>query len=118
MTRRNKNLGDWGEEQACKFLGRHGFTIVERNYHTTLGEIDIVAAKGDDYYFIEVKTRTNSDFAHDDAISYFQKRKLAKAVRAYCYSRNIKDKSLISAGLIVEVKQAEGKVGFRFCVMC
>lgn len=118
MTRRNKNLGDWGEEKACAFLQRHGFQIVERNYHTTMGEIDIIAAKGDDYYFIEVKTRTGSDFAHDDAISYFQKRKLAKAVRAYCYSRNIRDKSLIFAGLIVEVKKAEGKLNFRFCVIC
>ncbi len=119
MTRRNKNLGDWGENQACKFLQRHGFKIIERNYHTTLGEIDVIAAKGDDYYFIEVKTRTSSDFAHDDAISYFQKRKLAKAVRAYCYSRNIKDnKSLISAGLILELNQIEGKLNFRFCVMC
>jgi putative endonuclease len=118
MTRRNKNLGDWGENQACKFLERHGFKVIERNYHTTMGEIDVIAAKGDDYYFIEVKTRTGNEFAHDDAISYFQKRKLARAIRAYCYSRNVKDKSLISAGLIVEVKKAEGKASFRFCVMC
>ena len=111
-------MGDWGEEQACKFLERHGFNVIERNYHTTMGEIDVIATKGDDYYFIEVKTRTSSDFAHDDAISYFQKRKLAKAVRAYCYSRKVVDKSLISAGLIVKVKKAESKVSFRFCVMC
>ena len=99
-------------------MRRHGFKIIERNYHTTMGEIDIVAAKGDDYYFIEVKTRTSGDFAHDDAISYFQKRKLAKAVRAYCYSRNINDKSLITAGLILEYNQFERKLNFRFCVMC
>ena len=118
MTRRNKDLGDWGEKKACDFLCRHGFKIVEQNYHTTMGEIDIVAVKGDDYYFIEVKTRTSGDFAHDDAISYFQKRKLARAVRAYCYSRNITDKSLINAGLILEYNQFERKLNFRFYVMC
>ena len=118
MTRRNKDLGDWGEEQACKFLERHGFKVIERNYHIVMGEIDVIATKGDDYYFIEVKTRTGSEFAHDDAISYFQKRKLAKAVRAYCYSRNVTDKSLITAGLFVEIKSMEKKVSFRFCVMC
>ncbi len=118
MTRRNKDLGDWGEEKACDFLRRHGFKIVERNYHTTMGEIDIVAVKGDDYYFIEVKTRTGGDFAHDDAITYWQKRKLARTVRAYCYSRNIKDKSLITAGLILEYNQFERKLNFRFYVMC
>ena len=55
MTRQNKNLGDWGEAQACSFLERHGFKIIERNYHTTMGEIDVIATKGDDYYFVEVK---------------------------------------------------------------
>ena len=117
MTRRNKNLGDWGENQACNFLERHGFKIIERNYHTTMGEIDVIAAKGDDYYFIEVKTRTDSELANDDAITYFKKRKMQKAIRAYCYSRGVTDKSLIMAGLILEVKEMERKLNFRFCVI-
>lgn len=119
MTRWKKDLGDWGEEQACDFLLRHGFLIVERNYHTTMGEIDIVAAKGDDYYFIEVKTRTRHALANDESITYFKKKKLKRAIRAYCYTRKIGDnKSIIPAGLIVEVKQLERKINFRFCVMC
>lgn len=117
MTRRNKNLGDWGEEQACNFLKRHGFNVVERNYHTTMGEIDIVATKGDDFYFIEVKTRRGSEFANDGSITYSKKIRLQKAVRAYCYARGIGNKSLILAGLIIEVKKTEGKLGFRFCVI-
>lgn len=117
MTRRNKNLGDWGELQACDFLKRHGFSIVERNYHTTLGEIDIVATKGDDFYFIEVKTRRGSEFANDRSITYSKKIRLQKAVRSYCYARGIGNKALILAGLIIEVKKDEGKLGFRFCVM-
>lgn len=117
MTRRNKNLGDWGENQACSFLQRHGFKVIERNYHTTMGEIDVIATKGDDYYFIEVKTRRDSELANDDAITYFKKRRMAKAVRAYCYVRNITDKSIILAGLILEVKKLEGKLNFRFCVI-
>ncbi|MBI2038022.1 MAG: YraN family protein [Candidatus Magasanikbacteria bacterium] len=117
MPRRRKNLGDWGETQACKFLERHGFKIIERNYHTTMGEIDVIAAKSDDYYFIEVKTRRDSELAHDDSITYTKKRRMAKTVRAYCYARNIKDKAIIMAGLITQVKQAEKKVGFRFYVI-
>lgn len=117
MSRKNKNLGDWGEDQACNFLRRHGFNIVERNYHTTMGEIDIIATKGDDYYFIEVKTRKNSELATDDSITYSKKRKLLKTIRAYCYARNIGEKSIVPAGLILEVKQAEKKLSFRFCVI-
>ncbi len=117
MVRRRKNLGDWGEIQACDFLQRHGFSIIERNYHTTLGEIDIIAAKGDDYYFVEVKTRRDSELAHDDSITYAKKKRMVKAVRAYCYARDIKNKSIIMAGLIAHVKQVEKKVGFRFYVI-
>ncbi|HSR89466.1 MAG TPA: YraN family protein [Candidatus Udaeobacter sp.] len=117
MSRRSKNLGDWGEEQACKFLARHGFRVIERNYHTTMGEIDIIAVKADDYYFIEVKTRRGSEFANDDAITYFKKWRMNRAVKAYCYTRNIGDKSIILAGLILEVKKLAGKVSFRFCVI-
>jgi len=110
-------LGDWGELQACDFLKRHGFSIVERNYHTTMGEIDIIATKGDDYYFVEVKTRKGSEFANDGAITYAKKMRMNKAVRAYCYSRKIGEKSLILAGLILEAKKAEGKLCFRFYVI-
>ena len=76
MSRRNKNLGDWGEEKACGFLERHGFRVVERNYHATTGEIDIVAEKGGDYYFVEVKTRHAEEFAKDLSIIFFYKHKI------------------------------------------
>lgn len=117
MSRRGKNLGAWGEEQACNFLRRHGFFVQERNYYTTMGEIDVIASKGDDYYFIEVKTRTDKELATDDSITYIKKARLQKAVRAYCYTRNIVDKSIILAGLIIEVKKAVRMASFRFYVM-
>jgi putative endonuclease len=117
MTRRKKDLGDWGEGQACNFLFRHGFRVVERNYHTTMGEIDIIASYGDDYYFIEVKTRRDSELATDDSITYTKKIRLQKAVRAYCYTRNINNKGIVLAGLIIEIKKSDNRVGFRFYVM-
>lgn len=117
MSRRGKDLGVWGEEQACNFLRRHGFVVQERNYYTTMGEIDVIAVKSDDYYFIEVKTRTDNDLAHDDSITYTKKKRMAKAVRAYCYTRNITDKSIILAGLIIEAKRAARTASFRFYVM-
>ena len=39
--RHNKDLGDWGEERAVEFLRRHGFEVVDRQFHTVWGEIDI-----------------------------------------------------------------------------
>lgn len=117
MTRRNKDLGDWGELQASKFLERHGFEIVERNYFTPTGEIDIVAKKGGDYYFVEVKTRREAELANDLSITYFKKHRLQKTVKSYCFYRKIGDASLILAGLIISANRATGKVWFRFVVL-
>lgn len=117
MTRRNKNIGDWGEERACEFLHRHGFRVVGRNFHTTTGEIDIIAIKGDDYYFIEVKTRMQNEMANDQSITFFKKIRLQKAVKAYCYKNSISG-SIVLAGLILAVNKSQNKVNFRFCVFC
>jgi putative endonuclease len=50
-------LGQQGERLAADHLGRLGFEIVERNYRTRWGELDIVAFDGRVLAFCEVKTR-------------------------------------------------------------
>ncbi|HWK17656.1 MAG TPA: YraN family protein [Solirubrobacteraceae bacterium] len=50
-------LGQLGERLAAEHLGRLGFEIVERNYRTRWGELDIVAFDGRVLAFCEVKTR-------------------------------------------------------------
>ncbi len=56
-----KNLGKMGEELAEEYLKDKGFAILQKNYSTSLGEIDIIAKKDNKICFIEVKTRTNED---------------------------------------------------------
>jgi putative endonuclease len=50
-------LGQLGEQLAAEHLARRGFEIVERNYRTRWGELDIVAFDGRTLAFCEVKTR-------------------------------------------------------------
>ena len=50
-------LGRLGEQLAAEHLIRRGFEIVERNYRTRWGELDIVAFDGRVLTFCEVKTR-------------------------------------------------------------
>jgi putative endonuclease len=50
-------LGALGESLAAEHLERCGFAIVERNYRTRWGELDIVAFDGQVLAFVEVKTR-------------------------------------------------------------
>ena len=52
-----RHLGQLGEQLACEHLERRGFDIVERNYRTRWGELDIIAYDGQSLIFCEVKTR-------------------------------------------------------------
>ncbi|HTU86240.1 MAG TPA: YraN family protein [Solirubrobacteraceae bacterium] len=54
---RRSELGQLGEQLAAEHLIRRGFEIVERNYRTRWGELDIVAFDGRTLAFCEVKTR-------------------------------------------------------------
>ena len=54
-------LGNWGEEYACRYLVQNDFTILGRNYRFKKFEIDIVAKKNSELVIIEVKTRHTSE---------------------------------------------------------
>jgi len=56
FTSKSQKTGLIGEEIACKFLMKHGFKIIERNYTKKWGEIDIIAFKNSKYRLIEVKS--------------------------------------------------------------
>ncbi len=106
-------MGDWGESRACEFLVRQGFEIVDKNFHTTTGEIDIIARKGSDIYFIEVKTRTERALSYDDAITGFKRMKFQRAVRVYCYRRDVSEECVVLAGLIVFLDKVRRTLKFR-----
>jgi putative endonuclease len=53
----NRLLGDRGEQEAARYLRRHGLRILRRGYRTDHGEIDLVARDGDVTVFVEVKAR-------------------------------------------------------------
>ena len=47
---------------AADHLARRGLVIVERNFRTRHGEIDLIARDGDTLVFVEVRLRTRADF--------------------------------------------------------
>ena len=55
-------IGVFGERQARKYLRRKGYKILAVNYKTVFGELDIIATKGSEVIFCEVKTRGESSF--------------------------------------------------------
>jgi len=92
MVNERKKLGNRGEKIAAKFLRKQGYRIIEKNYHSRLGEIDIVAKENESIVFVEVKTRCSTDFGlPEEALSYDKRRRLSKLALGYLAHRRIKD---------------------------
>ena len=64
MTKGRQDTGRTGEETAFDFLKEQGYSIVERNHRSRLGEIVIVAEHREYLVFCEVKTRKNRTGLH------------------------------------------------------
>lgn len=62
ISRRHLLTGAAGENHAVRYLQSLGYRIIQRNYRTRIGEIDIIAREGEVLVFVEVKTRTGQNF--------------------------------------------------------
>ena len=79
-----KEIGDFGEAEACRHLEKKGITIIKQNYHCRAGEIDIIAKDGDTIIFCEVKTRIRSDYGNPGEFVDFRKQeKIIKTALYY-----------------------------------
>lgn len=84
-----KIVGLRGEELACAYLERKGYTIVERNWRFRKAEIDIIAKVDDVLIFIEVKTRSNADFGlPEEFLRQQQQKMIADAAGVYMDRNN------------------------------
>jgi putative endonuclease len=75
-----KTLGDWGEEQAARYLQKRGLRVVDCQYRQKWGEIDLICLDGGTWVFVEVKTR--SSFSSIPAIDSITPRKRQRIIRA------------------------------------
>ncbi len=75
------------------FLESNGFVILERNFRSRFGEIDIIAEKDAVIHFIEVKTRSTSSFGSPfDAINSKKLKHILKTAQFYMLSRRLNSK--------------------------
>ena len=83
MSLYQKNLGKTGEDLALDFLKSHSYSVLEKNFRSKFGEIDIIAEKNHSLYFIEVKTRSNLN--HGAPYEAVNKRKIYHIKKASQY---------------------------------
>ena len=85
-----KQTGDKGEDYAGKYLKKHKYKIIARNYKKPYGEIDIIAENKEVIAFVEVKTRSeNYKYAPADAVTFSKRKKIIAAAKLYIASHNV-----------------------------
>lgn len=83
MAQHNE-FGILGEREACTYLSKRNYRILERNWHSGHLEVDIIAEWFGEIVFVEVKTRRNEQFAPAEfAVDIRKQEHLVKAALAY-----------------------------------
>ena len=83
MQNRHQKSGKEGEAIAVRQLKKDGYKILETNYLTKLGEIDIIAKDRDTIVFVEVKARRSVHFGSPKEAVSTQKQKKISLVALY-----------------------------------
>ncbi len=84
MRNKGVNTGHRGEEIACAFLRGRGYAIVERNWRSAFGEVDIIARDGETLVFVEVKSRAGPGFGGPEAaLTPWKRKRIIATARAY-----------------------------------
>ncbi len=87
-----KRLGEIGEKKAANYLDRNGYKIIERNYKCRIGELDIIAMKGEMLVIIEVKTRSNLSYGMPcESINATKKNHILRTARYYIQCNNLEN---------------------------
>ncbi len=76
MTQARLQTGARGEQLATDYLVHHGYRILERNFRTARGELDIVAFDGARIVFVEVKTKVKSGVEINPLLSIGPRKRL------------------------------------------
>ena len=94
MTFSRINSGKMGEDLAVSCLLKQGYKIIERNYRTKLGEIDIIADCKGCVCFVEVRAKNSLSFgAPEETIIKRKQLQISKAALLYIKKYKLQDKS-------------------------
>ncbi len=89
------DIGKHGELIAEKILKKQGYKIVERNFNTRFGEIDIIAQDGEYICFVEVRMRKTDIYGSPaETIDKYKREKIVRTARIYVQKYSLHDAPL------------------------
>ncbi|MCK5237879.1 MAG: YraN family protein [Deltaproteobacteria bacterium] len=103
-----KDMGTYGEDHAVRMLKKAGCKVLERNFRTRMGEIDVVADEDGTLLFVEVKTRGKHSIAKPfESVDRRKQEKIIKASLEYLSKNNIDEDTPIRFDVISIVVDGE-----------
>jgi len=104
-TGQRPGIGAEGEQLAAAFLVNHGFQILDTNYRTRTGEIDIIAEGHGFLVFVEVKTRRSNVYGTPaEAVTRKKQQKIVSAALDYLEKTHSQGKSQCFRFDVLEVE--------------
>ena len=85
-------VGAHYEEEAARYLEQQGCQILERNFFSRYGEIDLIAKDKDTLVFVEVKYRSDASFGDpSEAVTAKKQERIRKTARYYLWARQLSE---------------------------
>ncbi|OGP49178.1 MAG: YraN family protein [Deltaproteobacteria bacterium RBG_13_43_22] len=104
-------VGRKGEDLAFELLKKRGYKVLERNFKSPLGEIDIIAREGRSLAFVEVKTRLSSNFGTAKwAVGPRKQRKLSMVALDYLKRHSLLEQPARFDVVAIDLDQGQAKV--------
>ena len=88
----NQALGKWGEAQASAYLKAKGYIILEANYRTRYGEVDLITLDQQTVVFVEVKTRRTQTFGYpENSVNSAKRTHMVNSAQVYMQTQGEMD---------------------------
>ena len=114
----SNKIGLLGEEISSKFLVSHDFSILEKNYLTKYGEIDIIAKKDNTLHFVEVKSVSceslenilSARYKPEEKVTFSKIQKMKKVIEIFLSQKDYQTMSSIQIDVLsVYISQNDKK---------
>lgn len=110
VTNARQALGKFGEDAAAAHLQRRGYAIEARGWRCRAGEIDIVARRGEQLAFVEVRTRRGGAMAPEESLTARKRARMAQLAYAYLDAHGLSPEGGWRIDVVAVVVNAAGRV--------